>query len=202
MTELSKVDKKTKNDEYLASAGISYEEHLAIVSYIYMVNWTNKDLRNDKMIDGDYFIKFYDNCIAYNDMRQSMIDTLMRMNKTKIVGDDIFEMNEIVVSEYKDMNDKVHEVHDKSKVELIGMSMYKKLYYRLKNKRKLKNIESGKKGGEKGKKVVITDKIKKSVLNKYGLNIGDTFETQKDLANKIGKTEKTIVEWRNKGWIS
>ena len=205
MTELSKVDKKTKNDEYLSSAGISYEEHLAIVSYIYMVNWTNKDSRNDKMIDGDYFIKFYYNCIAYNGMRRSMIDTLMRMNKTKIVGDDIFEMNEIVVSEYKDMNDMVHKVHDKSKVELIGMLMYKKLYYRLKNKRSIKNKESGQKGGESGgkigKTVTITDKIKKSILKKYVLNIGDKFETQKDLANKIGKSEKTIVEWRNKGWI-
>ena len=167
-----------------------------------MVNWTNKDLRNDKMIDGDYFIKFYDKCIAYNDMRDSMIDTLMRMQKTKAVGDDIFEMDEIVVSEYKDMNYKVHKVHDKSKVALIEMSMYKKLYYRLKNKRKLKNKESGKKGGEKGKKVVITKNIKKSILTKYGLNVGDTFETQKELANKIGKSEETIRQWRNKDWIS
>ena len=166
-----------------------------------MVNWTNKDLRNDKMINGDYFIKFYDNCIAYNGMRHSMVDTLMRMNKTKTVGDDIFEMDEIVVSEYKDMNDKVHKVHDKSKVALIEMSMYKKLYYRLKNKRKLKNKESGKKGGEKGKKVVITENIKKSILNKYELNVGDTFETQKELANKIDKSEMTIRQWRKKGWI-
>ena len=65
--------------------------------------------------------------------------------------------------------------------------------------------EAGKKGGENGgkvgKKIKITDKIKKSVLNKYGLNVGDTFETQKELANKIGKSEKTVVEWRKKGWI-
>ena len=53
-----------------------------------------------------------------------------------------------------------------------------------------------------GKKIVITENIKKSILTKYCLNIGDTFETQKELANNIGKSEKTIVEWRNKGWIS
>ena len=33
------------------------------------------------------------------------------------------------------------------------------------------------------------------------MNIGDTFETQKELANKIGKSEMTIRQWRNKGWI-
>ena len=48
---------------------------------------------------------------------------------------------------------------------------------------------------------MITDKMKKSVLNKYGLNVGDTFETQKELANKIGKSEMTIRQWRSKGWI-
>ena len=59
----------------------------------------------------------------------------------------------------------------------------------------------GKIGGKIGKAVTITDNIKKSILTKYRLNIGDTFETQKDLANKISKSEHTISEWRNKGWI-
>lgn len=204
-TELSKVDKKDKNNEYLANAGISYEEHIAIVAYIYMLSWTNKDMRNDKIIEGDYFNKFYEKCIAYDGMKDSLIDTLMRMHKTKSVGDDIFDLSDVVVSEYKDMNDKVHKVHDKSKVKAIYKIIYEKLYHKLKFKREIKNKEAGKKGGEtggkRGKTVTITDKIKKSALTKYGLKIGDTFESQKELANKINKNEKTITEWRNKGWI-
>lgn len=63
------------------------------------------------------------------------------------------------------------------------------------------NKIGGKIAGKIGKTVTITDKIKQSTLSKYGLNIGDTFETQKELANKIDKSEETIRQWRNKGWI-
>ena len=201
MTQLSKVNINDKNDEYLSNIGISFEEHIAITSYIYMLSYVNKDMKNDSMISGDYFNKFYEYCIAYNGMKDSLVERLLRMNKKQIVGEDIFDLDEIIIDEYKNMNDKVHKVHDKSKVNLIELSIYKKLYNKLKYKRSIKNKESGKKGGKVGKTVTITDKMKKSALNKYGLNVGDVFETQKDLANKIGKSEETIRQWRNKGWI-
>ena len=56
-------------------------------------------------------------------------------------------------------------------------------------------------GVSKGKQIIITDKLPERTRMKYNLNLGDKFETQKELANKIDKTEKTITQWRNKGWI-
>ena len=56
-------------------------------------------------------------------------------------------------------------------------------------------------GVSKGKQIIITDKLPERTRIKYNLNLGDKFETQKELANKIDKTEKTITQWRNKGWI-
>ena len=40
------------------------------------------------------------------------------------------------------------------------------------------------------------------MLTKYGLNVGDTYETQKELANKIGKSEMTIRQWRKKDTLN
>ena len=56
-------------------------------------------------------------------------------------------------------------------------------------------------GVSKGKSIIITDSMPERTRTKYNLNIGDKFDTQKELANKINKTEKTITQWRNKGWI-
>lgn len=73
----------------------------------------------------------------------------------------------------------------------------KKIY----NKRSAKNKESGRKGGEAGKPITITDKMKASMLDKYGLKVGDAFESQKELALKVGKTEQTVLYWKKCGWI-
>ena len=56
-------------------------------------------------------------------------------------------------------------------------------------------------GVSKGKSIIITDNMPERTRIKYHLNIGDEFDTQKELANKINKSEKTIVEWRKKQWI-
>ena len=53
----------------------------------------------------------------------------------------------------------------------------------------------------KGKSIIITDNMPVRTRNKYKLNIGDQFNTQKELANKIGKSEETIRQWRKKQWI-
>lgn len=56
-------------------------------------------------------------------------------------------------------------------------------------------------GVSKGKQIIITDKLPERTRIKYNLNLGDKFETQKELANKINKSVQTITQWRNKGWI-
>ena len=201
MTELGKVDLKKINEEYIEKSGISYEEHIGIVSYILMVNWTNTDAQTDKLIECNYFDKFNERCHWYNNMHDEMISTLIGMKKEYKIGD-LFGMDDITISEFKDMDDRITEVHDKGKVKLIKMHMYKQIYRTLKYRRQLRNKRAGQIGGEKGNKVTVTDKMKKTALEKYNLKIGDTFETQKALAKQIGVREETIIYWKKKGWIT
>lgn len=59
--------------------------------------------------------------------------------------------------------------------------------------------------GKIGKKVIVTEKIKESridLLKKYNLSIGQEFESCGDIAKYINKSNKTVSEWINKGWIS
>ena len=61
------------------------------------------------------------------------------------------------------------------------------------------NTKSGKIGGKIGKTCVITDKFK--LHDKYGLNIGDVFYTQNELADKCNVNIATISKWRKKEWV-
>lgn len=200
MTELGKVDLKEKNEEYLEKSGISYEEHISIVSYILMVNWTNKDAQTDKLVECDYYDKFNERCHWYNNMHDEMIRTLIGMKKEYEIGD-IFGMDDITISEFKDMDDRIVEVHDKGKVKLIKMQMYKQIYRTLKYRRHIRKSKSGKTGGEKGNEVTVTDKMKENTLRKYNLKVGDKFSTQKALAKQIGVHEQTIKYWKKAGLI-
>lgn len=51
------------------------------------------------------------------------------------------------------------------------------------------------------KQCTITNKMKDSAIKKYNLTIGQTFESAQSLCEYVGKSNKTITEWRSKGWI-
>ena len=66
-----------------------------------------------------------------------------------------------------------------------------------KNEAKQKNRSAS---GQNGKKsCTITEQFKHP--EKYGLNIGDEFESQIDLCLKTGKSKQTISNWRKKKWV-
>lgn len=72
-------------------------------------------------------------------------------------------------------------------------------------KHKKKEIckETGKIGGKISspkKKCVITDKFKHT--DKYNLKVGQEFESASALSEYTNKTNKTISQWRDKGWIN
>lgn len=73
----------------------------------------------------------------------------------------------------------------------------KKTYQRRINNSK----EGGKKGGMIGKHIMVTDNMKQSILDKYELNVGDVFESQKELANKCNININTITRWKKNNML-
>lgn len=65
--------------------------------------------------------------------------------------------------------------------------------------KKYKGSEYG--NGRPGKKVIVTDKMKQSLLDKYKLSVGDEFETMNDLCNKTGIRNETATRWFKTGLI-
>ena len=62
--------------------------------------------------------------------------------------------------------------------------------------------EAGKTGGKSGvKKCVILKAMPAKTLSKYGLNVGDEYESGDELADKTGVKKCTITTWRKKKWI-
>lgn len=114
--------------------------------------------------------------VTINIKNKEYVDKLTKkVNRIKKIRETLteaFGLNEILYAELSDVKQKIN---DKQK----------------------KSIE----GGKIGKKCVITDKMKAGALKKYNLTIGQTFETAQALCDYVGKSNKTITEWRNKGWI-
>ena len=66
--------------------------------------------------------------------------------------------------------------------------------------------EQGKINGQIGgkisspkKKCIVTSNFKHP--EKYNLSIGQEFESSSDIADYTNKSNTTISQWRNKGWI-
>ena len=55
-------------------------------------------------------------------------------------------------------------------------------------------------GSKNTKAVIVTEQFKHP--EKYNLNIGQQFESWKDLSTYTNKSNKTISTWKNKGWIN
>ena len=56
-------------------------------------------------------------------------------------------------------------------------------------------------GGKKTKKVVITSTMPESKRSKYGLQIGDEFDSCSSLAERCGVSKESISKWMKRGWI-
>lgn len=59
----------------------------------------------------------------------------------------------------------------------------------------IKKCEKNRENGKIGKTVVITDKMSQSKLNKYGLKVGDVFESCAALADKCHININTVTRW-------
>lgn len=132
-------------------------------------------------VNGDYFWRFRRYCKSYLNFSDGIVNEL---------GFDI------------DFDEDIERVRDHTISIHNDMYVVNQCLQILKNRTIKQKKMCAKTGGEVGKCVVITDKMKQSSLDKYGLKVGETFTTQKELANKIGKSEETIRQWRKKGWIT
>lgn len=140
---------------------------------------TLKDIIRYVQVDECEYKKVEDNMGLYVNMISNDIDKklfILNMKKIKDIRD-----------KYKNMikfNNGIIELND----IICDVIKYEE-------DRQLKEIE----GAKKGKKCVITDKFK--FIDKYGLNIGQQFDTYTSLAEYAGVNRKQIWTWKNKGWI-
>lgn len=64
-----------------------------------------------------------------------------------------------------------------------------------------KNKESGKIGGQKTKKIRITEEMPERNLLKFNFDVNDTFDSVNELSELTGKSRQTINQWISKNWI-
>lgn len=69
-------------------------------------------------------------------------------------------------------------------------------YLDIKIKKYLKRIKINTESGKIGKTVIITDVMSQSMLDKYGLKIGEIFDSCTALAKKCGVNNGTITRWK------
>lgn len=188
------------------------DDSIDLSQYAYLL-WClyGSDESKNKLIKLDYssiFIELYNMFISLDDnlfatVKGQLRDYEYRFIDDKFADDYIFNDNDI----------------DNNKMEIVRR-LYKSHYY---TDNDIKNIINNSEAiskdivldgydnatkyfnkyfaGKKGKIITVTDKMPESKRIKYGLNIGDTFCSQKELANNIRKSEETIRQWRNKEWI-
>ena len=188
------------------------DNSIDLSQYAYLL-WClyGSDKSKNKLIKLDYssiFIELYNMFISLDDnlfatVKGQLRDYEYRFIDDKFADDYIFNDNDI----------------DNNKMEIVRR-LYKSHYY---TDNDIKNIINNSEAiskdivldgydnatkyfnkyfaGKHGKSITVTNNMSESKRIKYGLNIGDTFSSQKELANKIGKSEETIRQWHNKEWI-
>lgn len=186
----------------------------------------NKLISSD-LYDGiDFeFIKTYMEVIKKNKLIESAlhdIETIIRA--VDYTDEQILELNnrkdewiDMLSSEYdkKKLSDKIKTIIKynkkyKDKVKIIDNRIYLNDIVldviSQEEERMKREIEQGKDYGKIGGKISSPKKKCIVTLNfkhpeKYNLSIGQEFDSSSDMAIYCNKTNKTITEWRNKGWI-
>lgn len=187
------------NDDYMINDWLSYNYYECIKGYILFVTRYNKDQSNREMIQGDYFKKFYNECLEYASLPNELKSYLFQNDgmTNPIFSDDNSEwevkLNKIPFSDYMNYFERNK---NKGTTKNYEIELFTKLLLRFKNKQSY-----GGKIGSPKRECVITNKIKPVLLEKYKLQIGQVFESCTALAIYTQKSPKTITEWIDKRWI-
>ena len=192
---------------------ITKAECNAIFAYIRFVCLKNKDKNNYK-VKGLYYKQFKNKCKLFATIPNELIDMLW---KTKSMYESVYQCNIAIRQFFEDDYDMLLPSAtnlDNTKIssldDVVAQTTHNIQYYIDNNKEvsyvlaRIFNLDNVcvKAGGKAGvKKCVILKAMPTKKLSKYGLNVGDEFESGDALADKTGVKKCTITTWRKKKWI-
>lgn len=192
---------------------ITKAECNAIFAYIRFVCLKNKDKNNYK-VKGLYYTQFKYKCKLFATIPNELIYMLW---KTKSMYESVYQSNLAIRQFFEDDYDmllpsatKLDNTKISSLDDVVAQTTHNIQYYIDNNKEvsyvlaRIFNIDNVcvKAGGKAGvKKCVILKAMPAKKLSKYGLNVGDEFESGDALADKTGVKKGTISKWRAKKWI-
>ena len=179
---------------------ITLQEYYQILAYIIFVHNKNKQEHSYRILF-NYFGTFKWYCKLFSQLPKELIDMFYRnekvdMTPTKIFfdendwKDEDFENNVITC-----LDDILNQMTHMNKTEQEIVRIVKGCLFYINDKR----AKAGKSGGEKCKKIKITDKFKHP--EKYNLEIGQEFESCSSLAKYAHKNINTISQWVKKEWV-
>ena len=197
--------------------GISYKltkrKYNSIIAYIMFETLQNKDVDKlpGRMLSTSYYTNFYAKCKLFEAMPDEMIDMFYSTNSVK---ENVTLDNAAIIEFFDetgqnvdlDLNDiRIHSPRDIMKqckqnkaYESENNAQFDRIVRYCLNICNAAKIENGKKGGKSGVKPVIVLKD----IEKHKLKVGDSYESVKELCDKIGITMPTAKRWKDSGKIA
>ena len=197
--------------------GISYKltkrRYNSIIAYMMFETLQNKNVDKlpGRMLSTSYYTDFYAECKLFEAMPDEMIDMFY---STKSVKENVTLDNAAIIEFFDetgqnvdlDLNDiRIHSPRDIMKqckhnkaYESENNAQFDRIVRYCLNICNAAKIENGKKGGKSGVKPVIVLKD----IEKHKLKVGDSYESVKELCDKIGITMPTAKRWKDSGKIA
>ena len=184
-----------------------------IIAYVMFVSRCNKDW-NDYKLMADHYKKFHWNASLFIAMPDELIDMFWHTGEydalQEFIDNCLMPDDMLGVKTSRTKVTCLDDIFAQLKTNAIYLlDNSKEIIYIVKRCCKISGIsekinksEAGKAGGKAGvKKCIILKTMPAKALSKYGLNVGDEYESGDELADKTGVKKCTITTWRKKKWI-
>lgn len=196
--------------------GISYKltkrRYNSITAYMMFETLKNKNVDKlpGRMLSTSYYTDFYAECKLFEAMPDEMIDMFYSTNSVK---ENVTLDNAAIIEFFDESGQNVdldlNDVRIHSTRDIMKQCQHNKAYASENNAQfdrivryclnicNAAKIENGAKGGKSGVKQVIVLKD----IDKYKLKVGDSYESVKELCDKVGITKPTAKRWKDSGKI-
>lgn len=184
-----------------------------ILAYVMFVSRCNKDW-NDYKLMADHYKKFHWNASLFIAMPEELIDMFWHTGEydalQEFIDNCLMPDDMLGVKTSRAKVTCLDDIFAQLKTNAIYLlDNSKEIIYTVKRcckisgvSEKINKSEAGKAGGKAGvKKCVILKAMPDKTLFKYGLNVGDEFESCDELRKHISVGKSTISAWRDKKWI-
>lgn len=179
---------------------LTMDKYYSILAYIVFIHNKNK-FDNDYRILTDYFGTFKKNCNLFLNMPDELVELFYKPPTNNY--DMSLTMEFFNVTEWKDNEFETIIIESMSDVKNQMERMEKTMIDVWKIvKKSLKYFTiSGVRSIATSKQITITDKFPVKKLEKYHLNVNQTFETGNSLSEHCKVNRNRITDWKSKGWV-